>query len=102
MIIRFFKNRSIIFYIFWLSLLIGEISLQLLFKVKGCIALPSAKDSYFLPNVPQCDLIEIIFIYACIFIFIFSITAYLIRYLFKCLKCILKLIFNLNDFIMRF
>ena len=94
MIIRFLKKRSILFYIFWISFLIGEATLHILSTIKGCIVLPSVKNEYFTPNIRSCDLIETIFVEACIFVCIFAVATYFIWYVFKCFRFIFKLGFR--------
>ena len=97
-LLNYFENRSILFYIFWLSFLFGEGFYQILLKVKGCTPLLSANkiinhgfDSY---QIITCDPIENAFIEGCIYICIFTIIAYFIWYVFKCFRFIYRLGFQ--------
>ena len=97
-IIHLFKNRSILFYIFWLSFIIGQISHQFLYKIFGCNPLPSVKDKYlYSPNSPAnnpCDFIGNGLVEMCMAVWIFSIASYFIWYVFKCLRYVFRLGFK--------
>ena len=93
-ILHFFKNRSVLFYIFWLSFFIGEGFYRILLKVNGCSALMNENKligwhGFHNYQISACGPIEKAFVEVCILIFIFTIIAYftwcvfiLIKYLF--------------------
>ena len=97
-ILNFFENRSILFYIFWLSFLIGEIFFQMLKKIKGCSPFFNENkligyglDSY---QIVVCDPIEKGFIEVCMLVCLFTVFAYFIWYVFKCLRYVFRLGFK--------
>jgi hypothetical protein len=97
-ILQFFKNRSILFYIFWLSFFTGELFYQMLIKIKGCR--PSFNENkligYSLDSfqIVTCDPIENGFIEVCMLICLFTVVAYFIWYVFKCFKYFYRLGFK--------
>ena len=97
-ILNFFENRSILFYIFWLSFLIGEIFFQMLKKIKGCSPFFNENkligyglDSF---QIVACDPIENRFIEVCMLVCLFTVFAYFIWYTFKCFRYIFRLGFK--------
>ena len=97
-ILNFFENRSILFYIFWLSFLIGEIFYQMLKKLKGCSPFFNENKliGYSLNHhqIVACDPIENRFIEVCMLVCLFTVFAYFIWYTFKCFRYIFRLGFK--------
>ena len=93
-ILNYFKSRSILFYIFWISFLVGEATLHILSNIKGCIVLPSVKDEYFKSNIPSCDVIERTFVEVCMLICFLTLVAYCFWYAFKCFRYFYRLGFK--------
>ena len=96
--LQFFENRSILFYIFWLSFFIGELFYQMLIKLKGCTPwLNENKLIGYSLNQYQnvaCDPIENDFIEVCMLACLLTVVAYFIWYVFKCLRYIFSLAFK--------
>ena len=96
--LQFFENRSILFYIFWLSFFIGELFYQMLIKLKGCA--PWLNENKLIGygfdhfEVVACDPIENGFIEVCMLICLFTVVAYFIWYVFKCLRYLFRLGFK--------
>ena len=94
-ILNFFENRSILFYIFWLSFLIGEGTHQILFRVWGCsVFLNENKVMGYGTKIVACDPIEKGFVEICMLICFLTLTAYFFWYLFKCLRYVFRLGFK--------
>ena len=94
-ILQFFENRSILFYIFWLSFFIGEGTHQILLKVWGCsVFLNEHKVMGYASKIIACDPIETGFVFICIFLCLLSIFTYFFWYVFKCLRYIFRLGFK--------
>ena len=97
-ILQFFGNRSILFYIFLLSLFIGELFYQMLIKLKGCTPwLNENKLTGYSLNHYQnvaCDPIENGFIEVCMLACLLSVVAYFIWYVFKCFRYFYRLGFK--------
>ena len=96
-ILNFFENRSILFYIFWLSFFIGEIFYQMLIKIKGCTPWLNTNKliGYSLNHYHiACDPIENGFIEVCMLVCLFTVLAYFIWYAFKCLRYVFRLGFK--------
>jgi len=97
-ILQFFENRSILFYIFWLSFLTGEIFFQMLKRIKGCS--PFFNEHKLIGygfdhfQVVACDPIEKGFIKACMLVCLFTVVAYFIWYVFICFRFIYRLGFK--------
>ena len=96
--LNFFESRSILFYVFWLSFLIGEIFYQILKEVKGCTPFLNENKliGYSLNHYQNvaCDPIENRFIEFCMLVCLFSVAAYFIWYVFKCLRYVFRLGFK--------
>ena len=94
-ILHFFENRSILFYIFWLSFFIGELFYQMLIKLKGCTPWLNENQliGYSLNHYQNlaCDPIENRFIEVCMLVCLFTVVAYFIWYVFKCLRYVFRL-----------
>ena len=97
-ILKFFKTRSILFYIFWLCLFIGEGFYQMLVKLKGCTPWLNQNKliGYSLNHYQNvaCDPIENGFIEVCMLVCLFTVLAYFIWYVFKCLRYVFRLGFR--------
>jgi hypothetical protein len=97
-ILQFFKTRSILFYIFWLCLFIGEGFYQMLVKLKGCTPWLNQNKliGYSLNHYQNvaCDPIENGFIEACMLVCLLTVVAYFFWYVFKCLRFIYRLGFK--------
>jgi len=97
-ILHFFENRSILFYIFWLSFFIGEGFYQMLIKLKGCTPWLNENKligyGFDLFEVVACDPIEKGFIEVCMLICLLTVFAYFIWYVFKCLRYVFRLVFK--------
>ena len=97
-ILHFFENRSILFYIFWLSFVIGEIFYQMLIKIKGCS--PSLNENKLISygidlfEIVACDPIENGFIEVCMLVCLFTVLAYFIWYVFKFFRFLFRLGFK--------
>ena len=96
--IKFFENRSILFYIFWLSFFTGEIFFQILKRIKGCS--PFFNENKLIGygfdhfQVVPCDPIEKGFIEACMLVCLLIVVAYFLWYVFKCLRYVFRLGFK--------
>ena len=94
-ILNFFKNRSILFYIFWLSFLIGEGTHQILFRVWGCsVFLNENKVMGYGTKIVSCDPIEKGFVEICMLICFLALITYFFLYVFKFLRYIFRLEFT--------
>jgi len=94
-ILHFFENRSILFYIFWLSFLIGEGTHQILFRVWGCsVFLNENKVMGYVTKIVACDPIEKGFVEICMLICFLTLIAYFFWYVFKCFRYIFRLGFK--------
>ena len=96
--LNFFESRSILFYVFWLSFLIGEIFYQILKEIKGCTPFFNEHKliGYSLNNnqIVACDPIENHFIEICMLVCLLTVIAYFIWYVFKCLRYVFRLGFK--------
>ena len=97
-ILQFFENRSILFYIFWLSFFIGELFYQMLIKLKGCTPWLNENKliGYSLNHYQKfaCDPIENRFIEVCMLVCLFTVVAYFIWYVFKFFRFLYRLGFQ--------
>ena len=91
-ILNFFISRSILFYIFWSSLLIGEgVHLIILHKCSGTLLRFENIFTSYLSQIIHCDPIKIPFVEICQSIYLYSFIAYLFWYSFKFLRFLFRL-----------
>ena len=94
-ILYFLKNRSYLFYIFWLSFLIGEGTHQILFRVWGCsVFLNENKVMGYVTKITSCNGIAKGIVDICLVICFLTLIAYLFWYTFKCFRYIFRLGFK--------
>lgn len=94
-VLNFFKNRSILFYIFWSSFWIGPESLMII--LKECSGTLFRRDhivARYASQIIDCN--QSIPFYIDIFVYIFfaSLIAYFIWYAFKCFRFLYRLGFK--------
>ena len=93
MIIRFFKNRSILFYIFWSSFMIGPVvHLIILRECSGTLFRRDHIVARYASQIIDCNPItRLLFVEICEYIFLTTVIAYFIWYVFKCLRYVFRL-----------
>ena len=95
-ILQFFKNRSILFYIFWSSFWIGPgVHLIILEECSGTLFRSEHIVARYASQIIECNpVIRPFFVDICEYIFLTTLIAYFIWYVFKCLRFIYRLGFK--------
>ena len=95
-VLNFFRNRSILFYIFWSSFLIGEsVHLIILLECSGTLFRSDHIVARYASQIIHCNPVKIPFVEICQSIYIYSFVAYLFWYSFKFLRFLFRLRFKL-------
>jgi hypothetical protein len=94
-VLNFFRNRSILFYIFWSSFLIGEsVHLVILRECSGTLFRSDHIVARYASQIIHCNPVKIPFVEICQFIYIYSFVAYLVWYVFKFFRFLFRLGFK--------
>ena len=95
-ILQFFKNRSILFYIFWSSFWIGPgVHLIILEKCSGTLFRRDHLVARYASQIINCNPVtRPFFVDICEYIFLTSVIAYFFWYVFKCFRFIYRLGFK--------
>jgi len=95
-VLNFLKNRSILFYIFWSSFWIGPgISLIRMHECSGTLFRRDHVVARYVSQIIDCDSMpRLFFVEICFYIFLTSVIAYFIWYVFKFFRFIYRLGFQ--------
>ena len=95
-ILQFFKNRSILFYIFWSSFWIGPgVHLIILEECSGTLFRRDHIIARYASQIIECNPVtRPFFVDICEYIFLTTVIAYFIWYVFKCFRFIFRLGFK--------
>ena len=95
-VLNFFKNRSILFYIFWSSFMIGPVvHLIILRECSGTLFRRDHIVARYASQIIDCNPItRLFFVEICEYIFLTTVIAYFVWYLFKCFRFLYRLGFK--------
>ena len=95
-ILQFFENRSILFYIFWSSFWIGPgVHLIILEECSGTLFRRDHLVARYASQIINCNPVtRPFFVDICEYIFLTTVIAYFIWYVFKCFRFLFRLGFK--------
>ena len=95
-VLNFFKNRSILFYIFWSSFWIGPVvTMTILRECSGTLFRRDHIVARYASQIIDCNPVSIPFyIDICVYIFLATLIAYFIWYVFKFFRFVYRLGFQ--------
>jgi len=94
-VFTFFKNRSILFYIFWSSFWIGPgVHLIILRECSGTLFRRDHIVARYASQIIDCSITRPFLVDICEYIFFTSLIAYFIWYVFKCFRFLYRLGFQ--------
>ena len=95
-ILQFFKNRSILFYIFWSSFWIGPVVTSIILnECSGTLFRRDHIVARFASQIIDCNPVKIpVYVDICLYIFLATFITYFFWYVFICFRFIYRLGFK--------